>query len=311
MLTSGIERTAARRDVLRGGAGLALLGAARPALARGRTPLGLVEITLTRQLAQDYAGTLRQLAGMGYTHFGFRMAAGGAGANQPSSANKARMVRDAGLQVGMARFGLSPQTYDRDIADAAAIGAKGIVLSAAPVFSSRKGLGVATRAEFEAWLPQLAALAVRCRAAGLNCVYHNHWWDVMPLEGGEAPLDTIAQAIPPGDLAFEVDLAWAWYGGVAPLDLLSRLGPRVVSMHFKDIDRSRFKPLAPGAGLAEQSASITGQAVVIGRGEMGYAALLPRIRRLTSAVGYVEVDMPADGLAAAADGARFFREHQR
>lgn len=31
---------------------------------------------------------------------------------------------------------------------------------------------------------------------------------------------------------------------------------------------------------------------------------------LTSAVGYVEVDAPADGLAAAAEGARFFRAHR-
>jgi sugar phosphate isomerase/epimerase len=69
-------------------------------------------------------------------------------------------------------------------------------------------------------------------------------------------------------------------------------------MHFKDIDRNRGK-------------STTDHAVVIGSGEMGWAALLPRLGRLTSAVGYVEVDAPADGLAAAAEGARFFRAHSR
>jgi sugar phosphate isomerase/epimerase len=68
-------------------------------------------------------------------------------------------------------------------------------------------------------------------------------------------------------------------------------------MHLKDIDRARGK-------------SITDHAVVIGRGEMDYAALLPRISRLTRAIGYIEVDSPDDGLAAAAQGARFFREHR-
>ena len=142
-----------------------------------------------------------------------------------------------------------------------------------------------------------AALGAKCRAAGLIFAYHNHWWDVMPLEGGETPLDIILRSTPPGDVAIELDLAWAWYGGVAPLDLLARLGPRVASMHFKDIDRQRGK-------------STTDHAVVIGAGELGYAALLPRVRRLTSATGYIEVDSPPDGLAAAAAGARFFREHR-
>lgn len=293
---------ARRRDVLRAGAALGLSGAALPAMARVRKPLGVVEITLTKALSRDYAGTLKQVAAMGYSHFGFRMAAGGAGANQPSSADKARMARDAGLQVGLARFGVTPQSQERDIADAAAIGATGIVMSAAPVFASARGLGVASRADFDAWLTDLAGLIARCRAAGLTFVYHNHWWDVMPLDGGETPLDILARRFSPADLAFEVDLAWAWYGGVAPLDLLARLGPRVVSMHLKDIDRSKARP---GAGAAA-----TGQqAVVIGQGEMGYDRLLPRIGRITRAVGYIEIDAPADGLIAAAQGARFFREY--
>jgi sugar phosphate isomerase/epimerase len=106
----------------------------------------------------------------------------------------------------------------------------------------------------------------------------------------------MARAVSPEDVAFEIDLGWVWYGGVAPLDLLRRLGPRVASLHLKDIDRARGK-------------STTDHAVVIGSGEMDYAALLPRIRRLTAAIGYIEVDSPDDGLAAAATGARYFRTH--
>jgi hypothetical protein len=40
---------------------------------------------------------------------------------------------------------------------------------------------------------------------------------------------------------------------------------------------------------------------------MDYTALLPRVRRLTRAIGYVEADSPDDGLAVAVEGARFFR----
>lgn len=284
-----------RRDILRGGGALALLGAAAPAIGRSKALLGLADITVLKELNRDYAGTLKAAAAMGYTHFGFRLASYGGG-NEPLPQDKAKMVRDAGLEVGVVRFPPIRADHDRLIAEAAGIGAKVIAMSAAPPFISRQ-LGVATRPAFDAWLPDLAALGSKCRAAGLTFAYHNHWWDVMPLEGGETPLDIILRSTSPTDVAIELDLAWAWYGGVAPLDLLAKIGSRVASMHFKDIDRRRGK-------------SITDHAVVIGAGEMDYAALLPRIRRLTTAIGYIEVDSADDGLAAAAAGARFFREHR-
>ncbi|MCW1429499.1 sugar phosphate isomerase/epimerase family protein [Novosphingobium sp. JCM 18896] len=288
-----------RRDLLRGGLGLSAAAAlpisALSATARRRGRLGLADITVIKELARDYPGTLKAVAAMGYSHFGFRLAGYGGGSREPSAQDKARMVRDAGLEVGVVRLPPVRPDIDRQIADAVVIGAKVIAMSAAPPFISGR-LGVTTRAAFDAWLPELAALGAKCRAAGLTLAYHNHWWDLMPLDGGESPLDIILRSVPPGDLAIELDLAWCWYGGVAPLDLLARLGPRVSSMHLKDIDRSRGK-------------SVTDHAVTVGSGEMGYAALLPRLRRLTSAVGYIEVDSPPDGLVAAAEGARFVQAH--
>lgn len=286
----------ARRELLRGGAALAFAGSACPAMALMKPRLGLADITVTKELARDYAGTLKAVAAMGYTHFGFRLAAYGPSRSEPSPAEKAAMAREAGLEVGVVRFPPVRPDYDRQIAQAAEVGASIAAMSAVPPFITGR-LGVTTRAAFDAWLPELAALGARCRAAGLTLAYHNHWWDLMPLEGGDTPLDLILKAISPRDVAIELDLAWCWYAGVAPLDLLARLGSRVASMHLKDVDRNRGK-------------GITDHAVVIGAGEMGYAALLPRLRELTSAIGYVEVDSPDDGLAAAEAGARFFREHR-
>lgn len=296
-----------RRGLIRGLVATTAFSLTSPALSRQRPPLGIVEITLSRELSRDYAGTLKRLAPMGYTHFGFAMAAGGDG--RPSSREKAAMVRDAGLEVGSARLGSFPDTHARDVDDAAAIGAKSIAMSAASVFTTGPRLGVTTRAAFEAWLPQLASLASRCRSAGLTLCYHNHWWDLQPLEGGEAPLDTIARVMSPRDLSFEIDLAWCWYAGVPPLDLVERLGPRVNALHLKDIDRTRAQPISADADRAQQSLFTGNQAVVIGKGEMGYGSLLPRLRRLTSAMGYIEVDRPSDGLAAAAEAASFYKDN--
>ena len=287
-----------RRGVLAGLAGAAASSLAGCTTIAGQTPgkarLGLADITAMRELMRDYAGTLRRVAELGYTTMGFRLHGyGGQEAGEPLPLDKARMVREAGLEVGVVRLGVRNVDYDRELDQAAATGARIVAMTTAPPFIAGPRLYETTRAAFDAWLPQLAAIGEQAKSRGLALAYHNHWYDLAPL-GGEAPLDLIARQIAPDVVAFEIDLAWTWYAGVDPLELLGRLGPRVVSMHLKDIDRSR-------------GTSITDHAVAPGQGEMNYPALLPHIRRLTSATGYVEVDKPDDGLAAAAAGARVFR----
>lgn len=277
-----------------GAGATALVGCASPARATSAPRFGLADITVMKELLRDYAGTLQQVAAMGYRVMGFRLAGyAGPVAGEPTPAEKARLVRAAGLQVGVVRLGVRNPNYDRDLGQAADIGAKIVALTTAAPFIAGPKLFETSRAAFDVWLPQLAALGEKANRRGLTLAYHNHWYDLLPL-GGERPLDVIARAISPEILSFEIDLAWTWYAGVAPLDLLRQLGPRVVSMHWKDIDRSRGK-------------SITDHAVAPGNGEMDYSALLPHVVRATRATGYVEVDSPDDGLAAARQGAEVIR----
>jgi sugar phosphate isomerase/epimerase len=274
-------------------AGLALLGACatrqRPPTPRSH-PLGLASITVRNELQQDYAGTLRKVAALGYTHFGFplaamdpRMPAG------PDVRDVAAMVRDSGMEVGVVRYGFARPAQEQ-MERAAQIGASIVAYTAAPVFFRAQPMGRTTRAAFDRWLPELEALAERAGAAGLRLAYHNHWWDHVPL-GGETPLDIIARSFTPAQVGFEIDLAWAWLRGVAPLELIRQLAPRVASMHFKDVD-------------AKRGPDLFRQLVAPGEGDLGYEALIPRLDRVTSAIGYVEVDDPVDGLDAAAKGAR-------
>lgn len=285
----------ARRTVLAGGTAAAMLAGHGPVLARNATPrFGLADITVMKELLRDYAGTLEQVAAMGYRVMGFRLAGyAGPEKGEPTPADKARMIRAAGLEIGVVRLGVRNPDYDRDLGQAADLGAKIVALTIAPPFVSGPRLFETTRAAFDAWLPQLGALGEAARKRGLTLAYHNHSYDLLPL-GGERPLDLMARTIPPEILSFEVDLAWTWYAGVAPLDLLRQLGPRVVSMHWKDIDRTRGK-------------TANDHAVVPGSGEMNYPALLPHVVRATRATGFVEVDNPGDGLAAARQGADVIR----
>ncbi len=280
-----------RRGVLGGMAAGLLAGCVSPiSTSTARRPLGLAPITVRKELAQDYPGTLRKVAALGYTHFGFplaqmspQMPAG------PSPAEIARMVRDAGMEVGVVRYGFAIDA-DEQFAAAAEIGASIVAYSAAPVFFRGGKLGEATREAFDQWLPEFETLAAQAKSAGLRLAYHNHWWDHIPLEG-ETPLDIIARTFPPSLVAFEIDLAWTKLGGEDPLTLVEKFGARVVAMHFKDVDPSRGEDMFA-------------QLCAPGEGSLGYGTLVPALDRLTTAVGYIEVDNPPDGIAAAAIGAR-------
>jgi len=282
-----------RRVALCGIGAAVVAGCARlPGKAPANRPLGLANLTVRKALSEDYAGTLRKVSDMGYTHFGFplteispQMEPG------PHPRDIAEMVRDAGMEVGVVRYGMAaPDQQQMEWAHE--IGASTVAYSAAPVFFRGKELGKTSRAEFDAWLPQLGRLAETAQKAGLRLAYHNHWWDHVPLDGGEAPLDIIARAYSPDVIAFEIDLAWAWLGGQNPYDLVQKHANRVASMHFKDVDPKR-------------GGTMFDQLVEPGKGRLDYAQLVPKLDDLTSAIGYVEVDNPADGLAAAASGANF------
>jgi sugar phosphate isomerase/epimerase len=285
-----------RRTALSGGGALGIASLASPfagaALRRSRAELNLTDATVARELARDYAGTLERVAALGYRRFGFRLSGyGGPSADEPTPQDKARMVRAAKMEVGVVRLGVRNADHDLQLRQAVDIGAKIVAMTTAPVFIAGRQLGQTTRAVFDGWLPQLGRLGERAASLGLTLAYHNHWYDFTPLEG-DRPFDLMARAIPPQTLSFEVDLAWAWFGGQDPLALVKALGSRVVSMHLKDIDRSRGK-------------TPTEHTVPVGQGEMDYAAILPRLAAITSAPGYVEVDTSPDGIAAAQQAARF------
>ncbi|EJU14475.1 xylose isomerase domain-containing protein [Sphingomonas sp. LH128] len=304
MQAAPASRGLSRRSVIRctaAGAAAIVLGkveagaAAGPLLSSAHRPvtLGLTDATVRKELREDYAGTLRRIAAMGYTHFGFRLAPySDREPPEPSAEDKARMVRDCGMAVGVVRYGFACGVEEQ-VDAAAAIGASVMAYTAAPIFFSSTPMGVATRAQFDAWLPELGRLAEAARAGGLTLAYHNHWWDHAPI-GGEAPLRLIARTYPPGLVAFEIDLAWAYVGGADVLHLVKSLKERVVSLHLKD-------------AIGDASLGPMQRLRLLGGGDMDFARLLPEIDRTCHATGYVELDTTVDGMGDALRAAETIR----
>ncbi len=96
--------------------------------------------------------------------------------------------------------------------------------------------------------PELPARLGRAAAAvaehGLELGYHNHDAELQPLASGETFLDLI-----PSGLFLELDLGWVWFAGVDPVGLLGREGARCPLVHVKDFgsrDRAAFCPVGDG-----------------------------------------------------------------
>ncbi len=286
-----------RRQILVAGAATSLLPGCVMQTAAHPVPLGIGDITVRKELQADFAGTLTKLKAMGYTHFGSRMRAySPREVPEPLPAEKAKMLRDAGLLPGPARLGFGG-SLDQDIEAALAFGASTLVLSAGHIFFDPTGgmkPRTPTRTELDSFIVELGAMGSKIRSAGLKFAYHNHWFDSAPIEGVR-PLDLMIARTNPAHVFFEIDLAWAHIGGEDVLGLIRRLGSRLVSMHVKDVDRTL-------------STDVQAQMVPPGDGEMNYATLAPAIRALTQALPVVEVDNPADGLAAAARASQFIRK---
>lgn len=73
--------------------------------------------------------------------------------------------------------------------------------------------------------------------AGLQLGFHNHWSEVVPLDGGPTFLDLLRR-LPAELLWLELDLGWTWHAGADPVAQLEASKGRCPNVHVKDF-RSR------------------------------------------------------------------------
>lgn len=201
--------------------------------------------TLRDSLGSDFAGTMRRIADIGYRQvepFGF-----------VDMADQ--------LEVAFAETGLTaPSTHvgllamdDQRIAFEAAV-RLGIGL----VIDPHVDRSLWTTADDIAKTADKLNAAARLAADfGLTVGYHNHHFELENRIDGRPALEVLVDGLDPA-VVLEVDTYWAHAGGVDPVDLLQRLGRRVVAIHIKDGDGS----LDPKAQVAVGSGSLPIQSII-------------------------------------------------
>ena len=258
--------------------GVAALGiASRDALADGvllapkrkLKKVGLQLYTVRDLMKADLPGTLRKVARIGYKEVEF------AGYFGRSPAQIRALLKQNGLTSPSSHIGLDILEKDpvKAFADAKAIGHQWATVPWLPE-ERRK-----TVDDWNRIIDLLNRLGPQAKAAGLRLAYHNHDFEIRPVNGVR-PLDMMLDKTDPSLVDFEMDLYWVVFGGGDPIDFFNRHPKRFAMVHVKD-----------SAGPPDN------KMVDVGKGTIDF----PRIFGQSDKAGikhyFVEHDQPADPIA--------------
>lgn len=231
-----------RREVLRLGAlgaGLAAfpLGAEEPV---ARLPIGLQLYTLRELMREDFTGTLRRVAELGYPAVEF--AGFGPFTRKPEELRA--LLDDLGMVCCGSHEGFGG--LERQPAARAEflriLGSPHLVVPSLPREFREQG-----KDGYRAFGERMNALGGAVAEAGGVLSYHNHAFEFASAED-QTLFDWMLAEMDPGRVKLEVDVYWVEKGGVNPGTFIRQHRERVALLHMKDIaaDDGSFAPVGAG-----------------------------------------------------------------
>jgi len=227
-------------------------GVSRVFGADGKTKPGVQMYMVAADYKKDPAGTLKQLAGIGYGYVeAFAMAIS-------NIADFKKMLADAGLGCPSGHFAFGFAPTEKVLDDASALGVKYVVSSVLPPGPSKGGstgnimqkMNYLTAEDFKGMAATANQIAESAKKHGLVFAYHNHNVEFRKFEGGQTGLDILLKETDPALVKLEVDAGWVAAGGGNPAALIAANADRVKLMHFKDFSTVTppINELGPAAG---------------------------------------------------------------
>jgi sugar phosphate isomerase/epimerase len=231
---------------------------------------GLQLYTVGKELAADPAGTLAELAAIGY-----RMVES-AGMAGRTAAEFRKALDAAGLQCPSSHLFLAPgQTFAQYFEEAKALGSEYVVTSfvADPNIQLKsaedffKYASSLTQDDFKKLADQLNKLATQAKSVGLKFAYHNHNIEFRTWPDGSTPYDSLVASTDASLVKLELDCGWAELAGRSPLALFKRYPGRFRMLHIKDF-------VAVAHPIVTMSADLGVEWTEVGRGHVDYRAIL-------------------------------------
>ena len=192
--------------------------------------------------AKDFAGTIKQVAQIGYRYVEL------AGYGNLKSADEVKKVlADNGMKVSGAHAAIETLEGDLNkvLDDSQIVGNKNVICPWMPENRRKDAAG---------WKQAAAALdkiGRACHERGFDFAYHNHSFEFQKFDG-KYGYDILWENSQPHLVKAEVDTYWIKHGGEDPAAYIRKLGRRVLLLHLKDMAKGEDKKFAPvGTGILD------------------------------------------------------------
>jgi sugar phosphate isomerase/epimerase len=187
-------------------------------------PIALQMYTLRNEAEQDFTGTLKKVAGLGYE--GVELAGYGG-----LEARKLKEVLDhLGLKAASSHIPLSElrDETEKVIEDLKVLGSRYVVC---PYLAPEER----TENDYIRLINDLNEIGEKCAGEGITLCYHNHDFELTSLSDGRSALETILEETNPEWVKAEFDIFWLTFAGEQPAEWLERYKHRSPLVHLKDM----------------------------------------------------------------------------
>ena len=252
-------KTTRRKFIRKGGAALAstALLSQMPArmlasaLEDGKLSFGFQVWTIRQELIEDFPGTLKKMAGMGYSEvemcspLGYSMA-GFKPLNEMSGTEMKKIIEDAGLVCSSSHF-TGPElknSMDNRIEWASQLGMKQMAQSM-PSLNLRN----ATMDDWRQAAQDLNKIGEKTKAAGIQMVYHNHHFEFAEIDG-QLIYPVLLEELDPELVKMQFQVAVIDLGFKAE-DYFRKHPGRFISAHLADYSAELEKQVPVGQGMVD------------------------------------------------------------
>jgi sugar phosphate isomerase/epimerase len=204
-------------------------------------PIGLQLYSVRELLPKDYAGTLKQIAGLGYGEVE------AAGYFNHSVVEVKQALHDAGLRCPSAHYSYNDlhRYFDKIVAFNQELGVHYIICSFPGIKdpSRLKDRSMATQVQsftLDDWrwnAEEFNHMGEKIKKAGMQFGYHNHTMEFRA-QDSVVPFDELLRLTDPALVTIELDCGWVMVGGGSAVDYLNRYPARISMLHVKDFKKT-------------------------------------------------------------------------
>lgn len=204
-------------------------------------PIGLQLYSVRELLPHDYAGTLKQIAALGYGEVE------AAGYFNHSVTEVRQALNAAGLRCPSAHYSHDDlaRNFDQILEFNKELGVSYILCSFPGIRNPSRLKDRSFRALVQSFTiddwrwnaEEFNRMGAKVKAAGMQFGYHNHTMEFRP-QNGIVPFDELLRLTDPSLVTIEMDCGWVMVGGGDAVEYLKRYPTRISMLHVKDFKKT-------------------------------------------------------------------------